>query len=566
MTLKIPFIDIFAGPGGLSEGFSRFAAFTASNVRFESRLAIEKDQIAIETLRLRSFFRQFETGKVPQDYYRVIKSQADISILHHLPEWKRACEHVWHTELGKVANSELHSQISRRLDGAQNWILLGGPPCQAYSLMGRARMMGVGTAGKIEEADVEELRDEQMAKVEALRDRKLAKFEADARHVLYREYLRIVAVHQPTVFVMENVKGILSAKMPALANLKHHRVFDQIRADLSDPWTALRDDLAFDELVALRDGDEHTYKLHSFVVKGDLTGETKDADFLIQSEDYGVPQKRHRVIILGVRDDVESLPSTLAPRAMATVHDAIAGLPELRSGVSKDDSDQHHWRKVICKTALEMSDGGSSLDVKAIHEFASAVAEKTLSRGSAFQKDFAYQSDDTGDGELSRWQEDAELGGVIQHESRSHMPTDLVRYFYASAIAEKTGITPKLEDWPIALLPNHKNVTVSKDTGKPVADGFNDRFKVQVWTAPSSTVTSHIAKDGHFFIHPDPTQCRSLTVREAARLQTFPDNYFFCGNRTQQYHQIGNAVPPFLAVQLASVVADLISRGTTAKD
>ena len=137
---------------------------------------------------------------------------------------------------------------------------------------------------------------------------------------------------------------------------------------------------------------------------------------------------------------------------------------------------------------------------------------------------------------------------VVQHEARGHMGSDIARYAYASKYAAKYGVSPKLRHYPDPLLPNHKN---ARDKNVP----FADRFRVQTWEEPSTTVVSHISKDGHYYIHPDPEQARSLTVREAARLQTFPDNYFFAGNRTEQYHQVGNAVPPFLARQIGQVVS-----------
>jgi len=509
--MSMPVIDLFAGPGGLGEGFSSIRNIKGEKV-YKISLSIEKDTSAHKTLELRSFFRQFPDGEAPEEYYHFLRQEGvsrDDLFNRYKNEAKHAQKESWHFELAENNSEEIDIRIREALQNKKKWILIGGPPCQAYSIAGRVRMRGANPE----------------------------KFEEDHRHFLYREYLKILARHRPPVFVFENVKGILSS------TIQGHRIFDQILSDLRYPSSVF---------PLYNESGETRYKIFSLVKQSpDMQHENLvSKDFVVECEKYGIPQTRHRVILLGIRNDFNAnIPGILKEGTPVNIEHVLSGLPHLRSGLSKETDNASLWKERISKalskkwTRVAKNKGEQELRDKLIFVLKN-IASPICDKGNEF-----IACDASVKKNLQWWFNDQQLGGVCNHVSRSHMLKDIYRYIYAASFAELHYRSPNLREYPADLLHAHKNVK---------SGDFNDRFRVQVYGHPATTITSHISKDGHYYIHPDPNQCRSLTVREAARLQTFPDNYFFCGNRTQQYTQVGNAVPPLLARKVAEIVKDVL--------
>ncbi|MCG7984690.1 MAG: DNA cytosine methyltransferase [Candidatus Thiodiazotropha lotti] len=508
----IPVVDLFAGPGGLSEGFSAYR----NGSYFQTTLSVEKDDWAHKTLELRSFVRQFTKGRIPKRYYEYIRGEGITrrELFEAFPEKHATAENIaWHAELGKEPLATVIDRVSEAIGDSDHWVLLGGPPCQAYSTIGRARRTN----------DIH--------------------FEKDHKHTLYHEYLKIVAALRPTVFVMENVKGILSA------SLNGEKIFPKILSDLRDPIEALSED----DREGLPPLDlEHRYAVYSFVQEAVDEQFLKPEDYLIKSEDYGVPQNRHRVILLGIRGDHDCGPHpVLEPIDKPfTFHDVLANMRPLRSQMSKNDEGFVEWKTRVGKCL-----NNRQLKTKKFADVQDRMVKAVKRMRISSQYGGQFVPGDCNPAELSQWLYDPKIGGSIQHETRGHMDSDFWRYLFASSYAAVRDEVPKLEQFPKFLWPNHKNAKADEN-GR--VRNFRDRFRVQVWDQPSTTVTAHLRKDGHYFIHPDPSQCRSITVREAARLQTFPDNYFFEGPRGKQYEQIGNAVPPYLAYHLADVISEIL--------
>lgn len=276
------------------------------------------------------------------------------------------------------------------------------------------------------------------------------------------------------------------------------------------------------------------------------------AEFLVEAERYGIPQCRHRVFFFGIRADVyRETPGCLEEREQVESRKVLSDIPAIRSMLSREPDSFEAWGKAI-REQLE-GPGMENVEPDMGDRMRRIVGDTVRDPGTGGR----FMAGSPAPASLRSWLLDSRLEGFLNHESRRYRRDDLLRYLYLASCTAVHGRSPKLREFPTSLLPRHRSARLAVENRH---GHFNDRFRVQVSNAPSSTVTAHIAKDGHYFIHPDPRQCRSLTVREAARLQTFPDNYFFEGTRTQQYVQVGNAVPPLLAKQIASIVARALGK------
>ena len=241
-------VDLFAGPGGLGEGFSKVRV--DGKPKFQTSLSIEMDKNAVNTLKLRSFLRGFET--FPKQYYEALRSnitQPNWSEIYP-SEWLRAENEVLQCTLGEPGVADMLKPkidaIRERASG--NTILIGGPPCQAYSIAGRSR--NKGNSDYIP--------------------------EDDNRHYLYREYVRILDNLRPAAFIMENVKGMLSSSVDG------GRIFTKVLEDLTNAGDGY-------DLIPLSQPCFGDWRM------------SKATDFIVKAECHGIPQARHRVFVLGIR-------------------------------------------------------------------------------------------------------------------------------------------------------------------------------------------------------------------------------------------------------------------------
>ncbi len=407
------YIELFSGAGGLSEGFIKAG--------FKPIAHIEMDKNSCCTLKTRHAYHYLKKKRKLDIYQSYLKKEISREDLYStIPD--DLIESIIETEITEnnlklIFNKIKYFQKSKSISDID--LIIGGPPCQAYSTIGRA----------------------------ATKNKK----SFDLRNYLYQLYGRFLLEFKPKLFLFENVPGIKTA-----GNGQY--------------YCSLKDE----------------FRNFGYEIE----------DRMQNAADYGVIQRRERVIIIGWRKDIQfRYPEFENIENKWTVKDILFDLPELKAG--------------------------ESINIG-----------KYISKPSEYIKMFNIRN-----------------GSDIltQHIARPHNKKDLRIYKLA------------IEKWN----KNHKRIMnfeiPDKIRTQKNISSFLDRFKVVSKDDLSHTLIAHIAKDGHHYIHPDIEQLRSISIREAARIQSFEDNYYFEGPRTSIFNQIGNAVPPLLSYAIASKIRDIIN-------
>ena len=391
---KYTFIDLFAGCGGLSEGFYRQG--------FKALAHAEIDHWACETLRTRMKFYGYK------DYNR--------EVIEH-----------------DITADDILERIDNAVNGRTIDVIIGGPPCQAYSTAGRVR------DGK--------------------------KMASDPRNYLFESYVKILEYYSPKFFVFENVTGLLSAQV------KNTPIFPKVLKALGNKYKVI--------------GNPEV--------------------LVLNTADYGVPQLRKRVIIIGVRKDIDK------------------SAEELYESIIKT-----HWNPETLSN--EKKGKKRFVDVRqAIGDLPSVEPGQDAST-----EEYDYPCNN----EFLKKIGKSGIHPLMDHIARKH--NDLDRERFQVMIHNHWSFGQLRREMPQY---EHEHARV-----------FDNSYVVQWWDLPSKTILAHIHKDGFQFIHPDEEQRRTFTVREAARIQSFPDDFEFKGSRGEKYKQIGNAVPPLFAEALAKSI------------
>lgn len=377
-------------------------------------------------------------------------------------------------------------------------VIIGGPPCQSFSTIGPRS----GDAAKKE------------------------RFREDQRDSLFSHYIELVDHYRPAFFVFENVTGILSKKTEDTGK----KYIDMIIASFED--------IGYD--MSIHDGEWSGAKY-----------------MVLNAADYGVPQLRHRVIIIGNRlKSPNPVPKqthwqpehcvVTGRLPYVTLFDAIGDLPPLQAKYTLTTAEKGmSSKKVSSERKMQIDalnrDRFNGVDPSFYHweRLNSAYADGSESRQRFLdfirpQPDFCW---------------------LTGHTARNQQETDILLF-------EKMRPGSSSKDLLGGSDPEHAKLLSLIKYGM---GSFQDKYKKLSWDLPCGTIFAHLQKDGNRFIHPDSAQARTLTVREAARIQSFPDDFVFEAQGNTRYKQIGNAVPPLMARAIAEALYEPLCKSIARK-